>query len=191
MNDVYLIITGAFIGAIFTLITQSMSVFIKRNRIKKAVIIYLNEIEGMSYKMKKEIPQIRAAILNKNQSKDIQINMFAGFNANILKSFSMEELQSVFKKDLKHIIEIIGDLENLELRLPYIQFNKYVKDSSEHITEHFEKQKDIYKTKDDHFNRCPQVNSLKQRASKNLKHVENTLTELQENILIIKGEWKG
>ena len=102
----------------------------------------------------------------------------------------MVELQPVFKDNLKYIIDIIGILENLELRLPHLQFNKYVIESEDHVNEHFEKQQDIYETKNDHFERCPQMENLRNRSSSNLRHVENIITELQKNILILKKEWK-
>lgn len=185
-EDTTNMIAAAAVGSIFTLIVQAIIVRSKRRYVKKTVNLFLVEIiEPICEKIIVEIPRVKDAI-SKYSSKDVTLGMHPSFNSKVLTSFSLEDLQPIFKGNLEHIIDIIGILNNLEKRLPHIYFSEFVEETYSHIEKNFEKYKSRYSTKSEHFYKCPEIKNLRNRTSTNLNHVQEIIDELKDIISILK-----
>ena len=185
MNEIWYIIIGAIVGSISTICIQYISNIIKKNYIKKSILIYLTDIYEDCNEIIKEIPKIKKE-LNKENTGNIRVHMYESFNSRVLKSFPIEQLQPIYKNNLKYIINIIGILDNIENRLPYLQFNKFIKEIQDHVEKHFEAEKERYKTKKEHYAKCGHIVNLRNRTSLSLDFVEESVVTLKEFILILK-----
>lgn len=181
-NHVFGILLGAFIGFLFTILTQSILEWRKRRKIKKTIRLYLHKtITPTIDKIIEELNTVSKAI-GKHNSEVVVTGMHPTFNATVLKSFAVTDLQAIYGDKFINVIDIIGILENLQDRLPYKYFDRYVRKAEEHVDTHLESHKDLYPTRDEHFLRCPSIINLQLHTKRNLYHVEKILNHLKAGI---------
>jgi hypothetical protein len=176
------ILIGAFIGSLFTIITNRVLEKIKRDRIKKTINYWLLEtIKPITFELKKELNVVSQAIDN-YYSEGISLGMHPTFNSSVLKSFTMTDLNIIYNIKFSEIINIIGYIDNLGSRLPYICFKNCTEEMENHLNEHFEKHKDSVESKLKHFTICHTLILKRNLVKANLKNVEAIINDLETHI---------
>lgn len=176
------ILIGAFIGSLFTIITNRVIEIIKRYRIKKTINSWLKEtIEPITIALKKELIVVSTAIEIFN-GKGVELGSYPTFNATVLKSFSTTDLHIIYGENFSKIINIIGYIDNLETRLPYTYHKKCIDETENHLDENFEKHNNLFKTRLEHFSNCPTLISKRNLIIANLNNVETIINNLKTHI---------
>lgn len=183
MDNTYLnIFIAAAVGSIFTLLVQASFYFVRNYRIKRAFKSFLNDTIKVTCELIKDEIDVVKKEISAYGYNDVSLGMHPNLNSRVLKSFPIDRLYSVYGNKVNRIIDIISILDNLESRKPYIYFNDFIKITEDHIEEIPAEEKDIFKDKDDHFQRCQYIKTLRRRTKTNLDHVKETIDELYENI---------
>jgi len=186
MTEYLKLIIASFIGAFFSILVQAYLLKRKKSKIKKAISTFLNDvvIEGCEL-MKKEIGIIRNDILIYDYNS-LTLDMHPTMNARLLKSFNIEDLQSIYKKELTELIVIISLLDNLETRKPYMMKDEFIKATQEHIRKNKTENNTSYNSDKEHFNNCNHIKSITKHMNSNLDNVLATVDCLLRNINALK-----
>lgn len=184
-NEYTKLFISAFVGASFGFLSNIFVNWLKRRRIEKTIKLFLIEsILSNIEKIKDE-----AVIVSRESEvysfNALNLTMFPTFNASILKTFPMNDMQAIYKSNFNSIINIIGYLDNIQNRFPHIYHKNFVDYVDNHLATNTEK----FDSKKEHFYNCENLKNYRKILKGNLENVSGILDDLKneiETILYIK-----
>ncbi|PHS07054.1 MAG: hypothetical protein COA88_09515 [Kordia sp.] len=180
-NDIIKIISGGLIGASISVLIQWKIRINKRLKIKKVISSFLLEIVLIQLsEIEKEIIIVRDNVKTYN-SIGLSLSTYPSLNSKILNSFPIEEIRYIYEDKFTDFIDIISFIDGIEHRTPYITWNKFIVDTSDHINDS-DKTKCSFKDNEAHYNRCSFIISKLKVYNANLVHLEKMISKLKLKI---------
>lgn len=153
--------------------------FRKRRNIKKTINLFLRDtIIPHANGIKKEVPVAKDAIEKFYTHECPAFGTYPTFNASVLESLPISEVQNILHEDLVLFINIIGRLNNLQQRIPFVLLSHFSDQVNEHMTREHDSKRDIYDSYEDHYQRCKTIEHWKSRYSDGLDSTEDIIDKL-------------
>lgn len=190
-SDVVGFVLTTFSSLLVIVVVYYADKYRKRRNIKNTIKLFLRDtIIPSAEKIKLEVPISKEAVVEFYTHKNPVIGMYPTFNATVLESLSITEVQDLLEEHFVLFINVIGRLNNLQNRIPYPLLASFSDMVNEHmVTEHPSK-KETYSSYEDHFQRCKQMIHLTNRCCDQLDNMEviidHLITESNEILKVLK-----
>lgn len=176
-------VVGFVLSTFSSLLVISIVYFVnrfrKRRNIKNTIKIFLGDtIIFHAEKIKNEVPITKKAIREFYTHQTPIIGMYPTFNASILESLPLTEVQNILGENLGLFINVIGRLNNLQQRIPYALMSEFGAKVNEHMLREHESKKDIYDSYEDHYKRCKTMIHMKKEFMGRLDNMEDVVDSL-------------
>ena len=175
-------LVGGIVGFISTIVVQNIQRRKRRKEIKGTVNIILTKtiLESVD-KFEKEVEIVKRS-LDSYSHPDVVLNLHPELTSYYLKSFDFSELGYAYGDKFHHLVDVMAILDYLTDRIPLKRQNAWVERTEQHLHDHFEDEKHKWKTKEDHFIECPEIERLRGREKRNLDLSVDAINELREGI---------
>lgn len=175
------IFISAITGAIATLIIQAFTRKTSNDRIRTTIKIYLDKLSKDISSLKNDYKTIESSIITYN-FKDIELDLHPGINSNVLKSFPLQRLQSIYGDKLISLLQLIDKVDYHSKYNSLEVYNSFINESDSLIRQNtVHRGKNIEENKI-YYDQNITLITMTRRLNKDLILLQNSCDEILTTI---------